>query len=487
MNGALSTIEIAKSASSQVLNFVAVFYSYATCGNMDRFVNAERLEKLENKIFRVAFVKNSGGWKGAYTDKENFDVTDSWDGPTVNFFQQAALEGKFSMNRTAPPPWLQKKSRAFFNSSSAFDYCVYATSLGYIDFCVGMFSMTDNRIAAGNFFKIYSEPLYLVVFQNDGESWNTFWKNVGNVFKPFTKGAWLFIVFFVIPFLSLLIGFHEHKTVPKSVNTCIICDSLYSGYNSFFQAAWPNEAETLSGRITILGMGFFILTIIAAYTANLAAILTANARLTTIETMDDAISAGFNFCAARNQASSLVKILNLSNRIVPGVDGMPGFSDRFQVLDSMKSYHNDPKIYCNAAIVAMEDMNEMNAQGIHCNKTFVGRPLSYMDKGIPVNKLIHEEIVHHFQVMLNQDAFNKILRQEEPQSSCPSTAEDGMSLGIVHLSGIWCVSLAFAFVGLLLRMYSWSTHLVIERPLLPTVAGKTVTSSIREDKIHSLE
>jgi len=167
--------------------------------------------------------------------------------------------------------------------------------------------------------------------------------------------------------------------------------------------------------------------------------MTENARLTNIESLDDAIAAGYNFCAARNQASSIIKTHKLANRIVndpvdSGGDGFPGFLNRFQVLDHMKKDHNNPSLYCNASIVAMEDIKQMNRDGLHCDKTVVGRPLSYMDKGIPVNKRLSEEIVHHFQMMLNKGTFESILIHAKPEAECSSNVESTMSLGIIHLS-----------------------------------------------------
>ena len=82
-------------------------YSYATCGELDRFTYTERLKSLDGKHFKVGFTSNSGGWKGSYNPMGSFSVNELWNGPTIEFIKEAALVGGFTINMTSPPEWLR--------------------------------------------------------------------------------------------------------------------------------------------------------------------------------------------------------------------------------------------------------------------------------------------------------------------------------------------------------------------------------------------
>ena len=48
-------------------------------------------------------------------------------------------------------------------STSSFTRCVYATGLGYLDFCIAKFSITTQRSSMTDFFTLEKEPMYLIV------------------------------------------------------------------------------------------------------------------------------------------------------------------------------------------------------------------------------------------------------------------------------------------------------------------------------------
>lgn len=120
-------------------------YSYATCGQVDYFETEAKLSSLRNQTFNVGFNHNSGGWTGSYSrNKEHFLGPSSlWYGPSVEFIREAARVGGFRVNITSPPEKLMNDSSEYF-SDSRFDLCVYATGLGYLDFCVASYTITNK-------------------------------------------------------------------------------------------------------------------------------------------------------------------------------------------------------------------------------------------------------------------------------------------------------------------------------------------------------
>lgn len=260
------------------------YYSYATCGFMDFWTAGKRVESLRGDTLRVAFNSNTGGWKGASNPEGSFAVNAQWKGPIVEFINNAAFRGGFTINITEPPAYLQAGSQQFFGGSSSFDFCVYAASLGYVDLCVAAYSITDRRAAATTFFETSDDPIYLVTFDdNSGTSWSSFTSEFGKVFAPFTWGAWLMIVLISLPLLGLLMMYHEYaapgsayprtapvlETDPAGSGTEMIRNrkipmvnhigrSLYMAALSFFQESYDQSVVTTGGKIHLLAISSLV-------------------------------------------------------------------------------------------------------------------------------------------------------------------------------------------------------------------------------------
>ena len=249
------------------------------------------MESLRGDTLRVAFNSNTGGWKGASNPEGSFAVNAQWKGPIVEFINNAAFRGGFTINITEPPAYLQAGSQQFFGGSSSFDFCVYAASLGYVDLCVAAYSITDRRAAATTFFETSDDPIYLVTFDdNSGTSWGSFTSEFGKVFAPFTWGAWLMIVLVSLPLLGLLMMYHEYaapgsayprtapvlETDPAGSGTEMIRNrkipmvnhigrSLYMAALSFFQESYDQSVVTTCGKIHLLAISSLVYLVLAVY------------------------------------------------------------------------------------------------------------------------------------------------------------------------------------------------------------------------------
>eukprot|EP00957_Ditylum_brightwellii_P013106 990210-Ditylum_brightwellii.AAC.1 len=111
------------------------------------------------------------------------------------------------MALSAPPEFLREEAKEFY-SASPFDFCVYATSLGYLDFCVAQFTITNIRASSATWFQLHNEPIHLVVF-NDNGGFSSTYSYLSTILQPFTTGAWLVILIIVIPLLGMLMVVHE--------------------------------------------------------------------------------------------------------------------------------------------------------------------------------------------------------------------------------------------------------------------------------------
>ena len=203
--------------------------------------------------------------------------------------------------------------------------------------------------------------------------------------------------------------------------------------------------------------------------ANLAAILTKKASLTTIGSLDDALKANYRICSERK---NLETVRALEPRIEDhhivvdpldlGGDGLPGFNCPncaartrvFEFLDIQKAESGDPQ-YCHAAFAPAEDLEVEQNNGMHCDKTTVGRRVGASQTGIPVNERSSSELVAYFLKLKNDGVFDLELIDHEPTPNCPEQGlldtEGDIALSITQLTGIWIVSFGFASIGLLIH------------------------------------
>lgn len=275
--------------------------------------------------------------------------------------------------------------------------------------CVAQYTITDQRASSTDWLLLGSSGVYLVIDTSDASisSVKYFFKSVTTIFQPFTPEAWAFIVFFVIPVLGCLMIVHERgkggSTYPMEEAVVVIDEakgesvlkkrpiplrrtlikSIYIAFLAVLQQSYEQSVLTLGAMLNLLGISFFILTIIAVYTANLAAILTQNVQAPSIDSFEDAVRAGYRFCSERKNMETVMNAYpNLDPNIFVvdpmsmGGDGRPGFScsncsSRVRVFDFM-----DPVLagtgdsrYCHATIAPIEDLDVMHAASMHCNKT----------------------------------------------------------------------------------------------------------------------
>ena len=86
------------------------------------------------KILKVGYRSNTGGWKGAYHPLGNKGLPardEMWTGPSVEFAAELVKAAGAVINITDIPQAIIARS----GSSSVFNQCVYAVSLGYLDMC----------------------------------------------------------------------------------------------------------------------------------------------------------------------------------------------------------------------------------------------------------------------------------------------------------------------------------------------------------------
>ena len=466
------------------------YYSYATCRYPDVFANDFSL--LAGETIRVGLNANEGGWKGSYLigDPELAGDLDQWSGPSIDFVRAATKLGNVTMNITEPPEFLVNRSFALFNDSSKFDLCIYATSLGFLDMCVAQYTITEQRAGLVDWVVLNTQDLYLITARSRELpfGWERFVQSVRTIFLPFENETWIFIVFFVIPTLGMLLIVHEHSVQgsafpatekviryeedepPEIIDRYIpiyehMVKSVYTSFLALLQMEYRLSVVTLGGKLHLIGASFFILVLLAVYTANLAAILTKESSKVEIESLKDAIDQRFRLCGSRKHMEIVTALHSFDTNFFVadpmelGGDGAPGFSCEncnvrnrvFDFIDFDKASAGDPN-YCHAAVAPLEDLDVVHAQGKHCDKTNAGGVVGHAETGMPVFEGLSHELIPLLLKLKNNGIYEKQLLDWRPDPRCKQSdlisGGETASLNVEQLSGIWVVSFALSVIGL---------------------------------------
>jgi hypothetical protein len=477
------------------------WYSYATCRNMDYYSGEERISSLANSTLRIALTHNTAGWYGSKSKyKTDFNgKLEDWSGPPVDFIKIAAEASNMTIEIMHDIPFeIIEKGKAFFQSTSNFDACVFAATIGITDMCVAAFSVSSKRAASSKFIILGSSPVKLII-QEDFFSVTDprlYWESIKTIFQPFTGETWAFLAIFVLPLFGMIILVNEYgvtgSVFPREeviVDAFIDDDDLQkvqvkkrkvpllsycfkvviTMFFSILKGTYIQPIVSSGGQFTLLGIGFLILTIIAVYTANLSALLVAEARFGRVETLQAIINRGHRFCARRSVMEDAISIYDIDESMFvvdpvhEGGDGKPGFSCTncnqgqrvFDFLDSTLASKEMPgpnATYCHAALAVEEDLQAFQALGLHCNKSIVGQTLFDQYWGYPVYDGINKEMSALILKLKIENELSRILRDATPSGQClgdfVTVADETSTLNIVQLLGIWVATFGLSIIAL---------------------------------------
>lgn len=483
------------------LSFQDRWYSYAACRNLDFFASDARVASLNGRSLRMALIHNDGCFRGTRSiSNVDFNGTlNDWYGPTIDLIKIAAERANMTLQLiTDIPVELVERSREFFNSTSAMDTCFYAAALGVLDICASLFDIDDRWATTGNFVLLGTRPIKLVI-QDDfflSTDVTLYTESIKTIFEPFTVEAWGFLIFVVIPMLGLMILVNEygmtgsaypfdeqvldsyvddddHQRVETKYRKVSICKhiarTMYITILSVLQGAYPQQIVSLGGQITLLGIGFLLLTIVAVYTANLSALLVAEIRFGRVDTLEAALRRGQRICALRSTMEKVIPVYGIDDVVFVNdpVDGLPGFyceghcpDARRRVFDylDLNLAKDEPvgpdALYCHVGLSMEDDLLLLQQDGQHCNKTMPEKTVLDQFWGVPVFQAISDELTTLLLTLTNENVLTKMIRDVEPQPKCSgvkiTVADETSALNITQLTGIWVVSFGFAIIGLLI-------------------------------------
>ena len=141
------------------------------------------------------------------------------------------------------------------------------------------------------------------------------------------------------------------------------------------------------------------------------------------------------------------------------IDGLPGYEDRRMLkLDNLDvDKANTNLSYCHAAISTVQDLENEQGSGRHCNKSAVGKSLVAKCAGIPLSDRYRRNLKALFSKMLNLNVLARANKEARPKAQCSAVESqvrgEEKSMSIEQLAGIWFVTFAFAGMGLVIHYF----------------------------------
>jgi hypothetical protein len=226
--------------------------------------------------------------------------------------------------------------------------------------------------------------------------------------------------------------------------------------------------------------------------------LTQESQKFSINSIEDAKRAGLKFCGERKVVQSIMKTYGISNLFVVdpldmGGDGQPGFTcdkcaSRQRVFDFLRETPGD-NLYCDVAIAPAEDLQVLQTQGHHCNKTIVGTPIGYVQAGFPVSQSKSIALISLFLTLKNKGVYQDRLKIDEPVNQCLFEERgEGSALNLQDLTGIWITTFFFALLGVAVTLYE--PHALKRKEHKPIYAynqsGQAI-NTVHDDSEHGIE
>jgi hypothetical protein len=273
------------------------------------------------------YIGTSPPWnfENGFTPPDAFDTSNpvykGYSGVLVKTVDQIAKQHTPAITIKKLDGFASAQSREKWPASS-YTACAMDVVVGKLDLCVGRFWVTAERLGIGVKFMIplYNDNFYLIAPRVQENT--TFWALLQKPWLPFSFDLWLAIVGFIC-FTSVVtlltdsildIGDElenrqpsaddfENKTLPGQFFKCVYMNSMAQ-----VSGGVQNAPSSVPARLAALGFGWFILIVIASYTANLASIFTAQNTAEGITSIESAIQMRLTLCVYSTSKEALAGI-----------------------------------------------------------------------------------------------------------------------------------------------------------------------------------
>jgi hypothetical protein len=382
--------------------------------------------------------------------------------------------------------WSTEHSRALFSSS--YTACVHDVAVGNIDICVADLWQTPERMLLCHFTPaVKHDYMYLVVEKKVEE--DTFFNTLAKPFKPLSPNAWAAVIAYVFG-MSIILWLMKMWSLRGHSNPASdgkrfkffswwslreLFATMFDMWHSFLQGGSHSDVDFVAGKFFQLGFAFFVLVLLASYTASLASMLVVQrAAVATIPNLEAAVDQNIVICVPTAILGGVPKLYPKGR-----------FFDAGYAEDSVRFMYSRK---CRAAVLSQFGIDQMHAgliQKADCEQVNDGRLSAeegFCEKGfgdrkrqdcdfmkvgdivfsIPTAYPISERLAESFSWAVTHEMWSgtwdrllKLNEQNMPKSQCDvaeeeNAEEDGLRLK--DLSGVFMISVALAVFGQLVFM-----------------------------------
>ena len=241
--------------------------------------------------------------------------------------------------------------------------------MGFTDMCIGMHTVTDVRVRLTPFFVVQLNPLYLVTKLDDDPD---FMVLVFRTFKPMQDNVWpTFVLVIIVSAVVVTLqervagaqpqGWEDrlsaHDQSPEAGRLEHLKENVIINLRTLYDGAVGNSSSA-AALISQLGLGFFILLLTSAYTANLTTFLVTSQQQGRINSWAEAQERGVSVCGTRMGSLTARTVYPTANWAIDPEDGMVGVKTGANVL----KYLSQGGI-CDAAVIDHEDLYREHMAG----------------------------------------------------------------------------------------------------------------------------
>lgn len=274
-----------------------LFYSYTTCGFVDTWKDFVIIDQLKGDTVRVGVpaILFPDHYK-LDTDGNpiifNMDINAGvgvFKGIYVDLLNEVALQGNFTIK------YESVSLGGIELHGNSWDGCAHDVKNGLVDLCIGNFWETSARRALSQFSTaVFNDVFYgRVPLPKEDLS---FREDIAKLFRPFTINLWVTILVATVGVgLSYTVLNSDRQTSMKDLPSNIM-GSIYTAYMELMNGAELSLDRPMYVKSVTVTWAFFVIIVLAAYTANLAAFLSEKKEIIKVHSVEHCIEINCNLC-----------------------------------------------------------------------------------------------------------------------------------------------------------------------------------------------
>lgn len=418
---------------SQSTIFPNLFYSYTTCGAKDTWNQFRISNHLAGATIRVGvpahhfpdhFKLDTAG--NPIFNNDDINVGEGeFMGIYIDVLKEMALHGNFTVQ------YESVSSGNIEETGSRWTACAKDVGQGLLDMCVGNFWETIERRRATQFTAaVFNEIFYMRVPLPQQDT--SLGVEIQKLFRPFNQTLWMTILL-----ATIVVGFtytaleSDGKSPIGSIPSRII-GSVYTATMELLSGASDDEEQPVYRKSVTVTWAFFVLIVISAYTANLAAFLGKRKPKHTYSTVADCIANNCNLCYDKTNP-----VRNKLKELYPSLRRFQEFADD-EIAEVPNALSNGT---CDVYVESKYTWKVNPLYWGDCGTMWLGDTLFSFKVGWPVSLAVSESITYWLSWSLENGAFDEAMEKYEPIPRCvePVNTDDGdedtQQIGVKSMAG----------------------------------------------------